>query len=103
MFFDVDLTFFDVDLSFFDVDLSFAPSFHRARTVRTPTLNGSFSTFARTHFVDMFYKLKKQRAAAPLPSRGGAGVGSVISCLRERYRPHPQPLPYKGGERLRTI
>ena len=48
MFFDVDLTFFDVDLSFFDVDLSFAPAIHRARTVQTPTLNGSFSTFART-------------------------------------------------------
>ena len=48
MFFDVVLTFFDVDLSFFDVDLSFAPSIHRARTVQTPTLNGSFSTFART-------------------------------------------------------
>ena len=47
MFFDVDLTFFDVDLSFFDVDLSFAPAIHRARTVQTPTLNGSFSTSAR--------------------------------------------------------
>ena len=48
MFFDVDLTFFDVDLSFFDVDLSFAPAIHRARTVQTPTLNGSFSYFPRT-------------------------------------------------------
>ena len=47
MFFDVDLTFFDVDLSFFDVDLTFAPSIHRARTVQSGSLNGSFSTFAR--------------------------------------------------------
>ena len=40
--------FFDVDLSFFDVDLTLPPSFHIERTVQTPTLNGSFSTFART-------------------------------------------------------
>ena len=48
MFFDVDLMFFDVVLSFYVVDLTFAPSSHNERTVQTPTLNGSFSTFART-------------------------------------------------------
>jgi hypothetical protein len=35
--------------------------------------------------IGMFYKLKKQRAAAPLPSRGGAGVGSVTFLLTEHY------------------
>ena len=28
----------------------------------------------------------------------GVGVGSVISSLAGRYRPHPQPLPLRGGE-----
>ena len=36
-------------------------------------------------------------AATPLPSRGGAGVGSVISCLWERYWPHPNPSPTREG------
>ena len=43
-------------------------------------------------------------AATPLPSRGGAGVGSVYSSLSDIYRPHPglrPPLPLKGGEWLR--
>jgi hypothetical protein len=48
MFYVVVLTFFDVDLSFFDVDLTLPPSFRIGRTVRTPTLNGSFSYFPRT-------------------------------------------------------
>ena len=47
-FFDVDLMFFDVDLSFYVVDLTFAPTFHRERTVRTCSLNGSLYSFART-------------------------------------------------------
>ena len=42
-------------------------------------------------------------AAAPLPCRGGAGVGSVYIPRRKSYRPHPQPLPYKGGEGLRIV
>ena len=28
----------------------------------------------------------------------GVGVGSVISSLVGQYRPHPQPLPLRGGE-----
>ena len=43
-------------------------------------------------------------AATPLPSRGGAGVGSVYSSLSDIYSPHPglrPPLPLKGGEWLR--
>ena len=37
------------------------------------------------HKTGMFYKLLKQRAAAPLPSRGGAGVGSVTFCHPNKY------------------
>ena len=59
MFFDVDLTFFDVDLSFFDVDLTLPPSSHIERTVRTPTLNGSFSTFARMKNDHRFHRINR--------------------------------------------
>ena len=46
---------------------------------------------------------KNQCVAAPLPCRGGAGVGSVSYSLSGYYRPHPAqraPLPLKGGEWL---
>ena len=52
----------------------------------------------------------KLRAATPLPSRGGAGVGSVYIWLSESYYAAdrkiltpPLPLPYMGGEWLRTV
>ena len=31
----------------------------------------------------------------------GSGVGSVYPSLKESFRPHPHPLPLKGGENLR--
>ena len=46
---------------------------------------------------------KNQCVAAPLPCRGGAGVGLVSYSLSGYYRPHPAqraPLPLKGGEWL---
>ena len=37
-------------------------------------------------------------AALPSLQGEGLGVGSVSSPLTGYYRPHPRPLPYKGGE-----
>jgi hypothetical protein len=48
-------------------------------------LNYSKNNLMINSYLGMFYKLKKQRAAAPLPSRGGAGVGSVTFLLTEHY------------------
>ena len=43
--------------------------------------------------------------AQPIPSHvgEGSGVGSVYSLHSECYRPHPQPLPLKGGEWMRKV
>jgi hypothetical protein len=43
--------------------------------------------------------------ASPLPSLQGEGwpkaeVGSLTCSVQGNYRPHPWPLPLKGGERL---
>ena len=44
--------------------------------------------------------------ALPAPVGEGLGVGSVIfpQAIKRKssYRPHPLPLPLKGGEWLRT-
>jgi len=51
----------------------------------------------------------KLHNAQPLPARGGAGVGGSIrhpgpAGRIERFfgRPHPRPLPLRGGEQVRT-
>ena len=50
------------------------------------------------------YRLRTVAPATPLPSRGGVpfGRGGVCNILiANKILTPPQPLPYKGGERLR--
>ena len=41
---------------------------------------------------------EKQRAATPLPSRGGVRGGVCIFLPLNKLVTPPLPLPYKGGE-----
>ena len=41
---------------------------------------------------------EKQRAAAPLPSRGGVRGGVCIFLSLKKLVTPPLPLPYMGGE-----